>query len=181
MKFSRSLVAMSAGLALFGLSSCSLGDSSAGDGGADGGSPTSAAQGSGLESFDPCTFFKPDELTSYGVSTQAKDFTQVSFQPGCSWDGERLSVALQKNADDTVESLEKGGSYDEFTRINVAGRDSARMIVAGGTGTGGCITVVPAGGGIVLYQLSGYMRDSVADPCGEIEKIAGQTASRLPA
>lgn len=134
-----------------------------------------------MESFDPCTFFKPDELTSFGVSTEAQDFTEVSFQPGCTWNGEKQDIALQKNADETVESLEKGGSFDEYTRINVAGRDAARMIVSGATGQGSCITVVSAGGGIVLYQLVGYMRDSVADPCGDLEKIATQTASRLPA
>ncbi|WP_344931434.1 DUF3558 family protein [Saccharopolyspora gregorii] len=162
------------GLSLVGLSSCALGQ----DDGA-GTAPTSEEKSADLAKFDPCTFFKPEELTSYGVSTQAEDFTLVSFQPGCAWNGKKMDIALQKNEDETVDSLEKG-AHDEYTRIKIAGRDSARMIVAGGEGTGGCITVVPAGGGIVLYQLSGYMRDSVADPCGEIEKIAEQTASRLP-
>ncbi|MCA1225136.1 DUF3558 domain-containing protein [Saccharopolyspora sp. 6M] len=164
---------------MFGLSSCALG--SGVDGGGEGaGSPTSSGVDAALESFDPCTFFKPDELTSYGVSTQAEEFTQVSFQPGCTWNGEKMDIALQKNADETIQSLEKGGSYDSYEHIKIAGRDSARMIAPGFTGQGACITVVPAGGGVVLYQLTAYMRDSVADPCGEIEKIAEQTASRLP-
>lgn len=175
-KISRPLVAMISGLALFGLSSCALG----GPGGNGDPSPTSESRGAGLEKFDPCTFFKPQELTSYGVSTQAEDFTDVSFQPGCTWSGDRLDISLQKNAGETVESLESGGPYDEYTQIEVAGRDAARMLVDGAAGQGSCITVVSAGGGVVLYQLVGYMRDSVADPCGEVEKIANQTASRLP-
>ncbi|MFR9732269.1 DUF3558 family protein, partial [Saccharopolyspora sp. MS10] len=141
-----------------------------GGGSASGATPSGESEG--LESFDPCTFFNGDELASFGVGPQAKEFTQVSFQPGCSWDGELLSIAVQKNAEETVESLERGGSYDSFDRVNVAGRESARMIAPGFTDQGGCITVVPAGGGVVLYQLTAYMRDSVADPCGEIEKIA---------
>ncbi|MCA1185523.1 MULTISPECIES: DUF3558 family protein [unclassified Saccharopolyspora] len=168
---------MISGLALFGLSSCALGGS---DGGSGGSSPTSEASGDGLKDFDPCTFFKSEELTSYGVSTQAEDFTDVSFQPGCTWHGKRLDVSLQKNAGETVDSLESGGPYDEYTRINVAGRDAARMLVDGAAGQGSCITVVAAGGGVALYQLVGYMRDSVADPCGEVENIANQTAARLP-
>ncbi|WP_258342892.1 DUF3558 domain-containing protein [Saccharopolyspora gregorii] len=163
---------------MLGLSGCALGGS--GDGESESASP-SASKGAALESFDPCTFFKPEELTSYGVSTQAEDFTLVSFQPGCAWNGDKMDLALQKNVDETVESLEKGGSYDEYTRIDIAGREGARMIAPGFTDQGGCVTVVPTGGGIVLYQLTAMMRDSVADPCGEIEKIAEQTASRLPA
>ncbi|MFR9732263.1 DUF3558 family protein [Saccharopolyspora sp. MS10] len=171
---SRCLAVAISGIALIGVSSCALGGAED-----DAGSGDSNSGQDGLESFDPCTFFKPEELTSYGVSTQAEDFTLVSFQPGCSWDGDRMDVALQKNADETVESL-SNGSYDEYTPIEVGGRDGARMIVSGAEGEGGCITVVPAGEGVVLYQLTAYMRDSVADPCAEIEEIADQTASRLP-
>ncbi|MCA1192253.1 DUF3558 family protein [Saccharopolyspora sp. 6V] len=172
-------VAALGGVGPLALSSCALGDPEVIRAKAEPAEASPVAKGADLENFDPCTFFKPDELTSYGVSTQAEDFTLVSFQPGCAWNGKKMDIALQKNEDETVDSLEKG-AHDEYTRIKIAGRDSARLIVAGGEGTGGCITVVPAGGGIVLYQLSGYMRDSVADPCGEIEKIAEQTASRLP-
>ncbi|MCA1192254.1 DUF3558 domain-containing protein [Saccharopolyspora sp. 6V] len=175
-KFFRSSVALVAGVSLLGLSGCALGGST----GDSESAPPSASRGAALEGFDPCTFFKPEELTSYGVSTQAEDFTLVSFQPGCAWNGEKMDIALQKNADETVESLEKGGSYDKYTRIKIAGRDAARMIAPGFTDQGGCVTVVSAGDGIVLYQLTAAMRDSVADPCGEMEKIANQTASRLP-
>jgi uncharacterized protein DUF3558 len=178
--FSRSLIVTAAGVALLGLSACSGGG--LGSGGADDTSaaPTSASSGSGLASFDPCTFFKADELTSFGVSTQSQEFTQVSFQPGCEWEGEKLAIALQKNADETVQSIESGGSYDSFDRITVGGREAGRLIVPGATGQGGCITVVSAGGGIVLYQIAGEMRDSLADPCADLEKIADRTASRLP-
>lgn len=176
--FSRPLIAMTA-LALLGLSSCALGDSGSG-GGSTEPSPTSEAPGSGLASFDPCVFFQPDELTSFGVSTQSQDFTQVSFQPGCTWEGEKFDLVLQKNADETVESLSKG-AWDEYTKTQIGGRDAARVIPAGAAGQGVCNAVVSTGGGVALYQLTAYMRDSVADPCGEIEKIADQTASRLPA
>ncbi|MFC7343133.1 DUF3558 family protein [Saccharopolyspora griseoalba] len=169
----RALIAATAGVALFGISACSGSDS-----GDTAGEPK--PQGKAISSFDPCTFFKPDELTSWGVSTQSEDFTQVSFQPGCTWEGEKMDIALQKNADETVQSLKEGESYDSYEPISVGGREAARMIVPGATGQGGCVTVVSTGGGVVLYQIAGAMRDSVADPCAEIEKIANQTASRLP-
>ncbi|MER7010889.1 DUF3558 family protein [Saccharopolyspora sp. NPDC000359] len=177
--FSRSLIATTAGLALFGLSACGGGTS----GGAEettAAAPTSATSGGGLADFDPCTFFKPDELQSWGLSTQAEEFTQVSFQPGCAWEGEKMDLALQKNADETVQSIQESGSYDKFEPITVGGREAGRMIVSGATDQGGCVTVVNTGGGIVLYQITGYLRDSLADPCAEAEKIADQTASRLP-
>lgn len=91
-----------------------------------------------------------------------------------------MDIALQKNAEETVQSLQEGGSYDSFEPTTVDGRKAARMISPGFTGQGACNTVVSTGGGVVIYQLTAAMRDSVADPCGEIEKIANQTASRLP-
>ncbi|MFR9732267.1 DUF3558 family protein, partial [Saccharopolyspora sp. MS10] len=148
-----------------------------GGGSASGATPSGESEG--LESFEPCVFFQPEELTSFGLSTQAKEFTQVSFQPGCSWDGDKFGLALQKNADETVESL-RAGAWDEYADVQIAGRRAARVIPVGATGQGVCNVVVPAGEGVALYQLTGFFKDSVADPCGEIEKIAGQTASRLP-
>ncbi|MFR9732157.1 DUF3558 family protein, partial [Saccharopolyspora sp. MS10] len=170
-KFFRYSSVMVAVMSVLGISSCALGGST-------GGAPdfpgsNSAEQGAGLNKLDPCAFFRQDELMSYGVGTQPEEFTQVSFQPGCAWNGEKMDVAMQKNADETVDSLASGGPYDEYTKIEVAGRPAARMLVSGAAGEGSCITVVSAGGGVVLYQLVGRMRDSVADPCGEIEKIAG--------
>ncbi|GAB2660897.1 hypothetical protein GCM10027271_19560 [Saccharopolyspora gloriosae] len=179
-KSSRTVSTTAAGFALLALSSCALGDSGPDGGSGNDAAPPSEAQGTGLADFDPCTFFKPDELTSFGVGTQAEDFTLVSFQPGCSWTGQDLDLVLQKNADETVDSLSKG-AWDEFTKIDVAGREAARVVPAGATGQGICNTVVSTGGGVALYQLTAAMRDTLADPCGEIEKIANQTASRLPA
>ncbi|MEV5540173.1 DUF3558 family protein [Saccharopolyspora shandongensis] len=179
--FSRSLTATAAGLVLFGLAACSGGGKNTGGGEeTTSSSPTSAASGSGLAGFDPCTFFTPDELTSFGVSTKSEEFTQVSFQPGCTWNGEKLDIALQKNADETVKSLGEGGGFDKYTPTTVAGREGAELLVAGATGQGVCNYVVSAGGGIAIYQLTGAMRDSVAEPCAELKKIVDQTASRLP-
>ncbi|MEV0698552.1 DUF3558 domain-containing protein [Saccharopolyspora sp. NPDC050389] len=178
--FSRSLIATAAGLALFGLAACSGGGKNTGGSEETTSSaPTSAASGSGLAGFDPCTFFKPDELTSFGVSTKSEEFTQVSFQPGCAWNGEKLDIALQKNADETVESLGKG-AFDSYTPTTVAGREAAEVLVIGATGQGACNYAVSAGGGIVLYQITAAMRDTLPDPCGDLKKIVDQTASRLP-
>ncbi|MCA1185524.1 MULTISPECIES: DUF3558 family protein [unclassified Saccharopolyspora] len=174
---SRVSVAALSGVGLVALTSCALGGPDTGRVGPPEASPV--AHGANLSQFDPCNFFKREELTANGLPTEAKDFTLVSFQPGCAWSGEKFDLAFQKNADETVDSLSKG-AWDEFTRIQIGGREAARVIPTGAKGQGFCNTVVNAGGGVVLYQFTAAMRDTVADPCGEIEKIAEQTASRLP-
>ncbi|CAM00418.1 DUF3558 domain-containing protein [Saccharopolyspora erythraea] len=166
---------MSLGFALVGLSACT-GQSS---GHEDAESSSSATPGSGLAAFDPCTFFTPDELTSFGVSTQSEAFSPVSFRPGCAWDGDIMDITLNKDVKETVAGQDPQ-EFDRFTPKEIAGRSAAVAIVAGGEGTGGCNVFVDSGGGMVIYGLSGRMRDSVADPCAEVEKVAGRTASRLP-
>ncbi|MBQ0927463.1 DUF3558 family protein [Saccharopolyspora endophytica] len=172
-KVSRTLIAGAAGVALLGLSACS-GNSS---GGAP--EPAPAPQGKPIASFDPCTFFTPEELTSLGVSTQSQDGGVVSFEPGCEWEGEKMTLTLLKNADQTVESYEKNGNWDSYSKKSIGGRSGAVAVESGATGQGGCTVLVDAGGGVAVYGIDGAMRDSV-DACGETEKVANQTASRLP-
>ncbi|MGW1679972.1 DUF3558 family protein [Saccharopolyspora sp. NPDC002376] len=162
-------------MSLLGLSACSGGGSSSGSEE----SPTSATSGSGLESFDPCTFFKPDELTSWGVSTQSADFTPVESEPGCEWVGEKMTVSLQKNVKETVSSYRESGSWDSYDEQKFGGRNGAKAVESGATGQGGCTVLVDAGGGVAIYMVDGARRDSV-DACAEAEKVANQTASRLP-
>lgn len=168
---SRSAATATTVLALFGLSAC---------GGAPGAGTdaTPEPKHSALQAFDPCTFLTPDELSSFGVEPQAKPFTQVSEQPGCTWDGKDMDLVLQKNAVQSLDQYEKTGTFDEFTRKPFAGRAGARMLTAGAKGQGVCNAVVSAGGGIVLYQVTGNYPEF--DACGEVEKIADQTAARLP-
>ncbi|GAA4612947.1 DUF3558 family protein [Saccharopolyspora hordei] len=174
--FPRSVVAVTAGLSLLGLAACSGG--SEGQSGSEEQPPTSAAAGSGLAQFDPCGFFKPDELTSWGVSMTSEEFSPVDFEPGCQWEGENMGVTLQKNVTETVESYARS-NWDKYEQRSLGGRNGAIAITAGGTGMGGCNALVDAGGGVVIYGVDGYKRDSV-DACAEVEKIASQTASRLP-
>ncbi|WP_406692607.1 DUF3558 family protein [Saccharopolyspora sp. ID03-671] len=177
MKFSRALIVASASTALIGLSACTGGSSGTPDGN---GPSETQAPGKALASFDPCTFFQPDELTSYGVSTQGKDFSPIPSEPGCEWEGEKQTISLQKNVDQTVASYETGGAWDSYQKKTIGGRSAAIALETGATGQGSCTALVDAGGGVAIYMLDGAMRDSVADPCAETEKIVGQTASRLP-
>ncbi|MCI2417775.1 DUF3558 domain-containing protein [Saccharopolyspora sp. K220] len=177
--FSRSLIATAAGVALLGLSACSGGGSSNDGNDETSAAPTTAASGSGLASFDPCTFFNADELSSFGVATQSEDGTVVSFEPGCKWEGEKMILSLLKNADETVASYETSGSWDSYTKKTIGGRSAAVAVESGAAGQGGCTVLVDAGGGVAIYGVDGVLRDSV-DACPEAEKIASQTASRLP-
>ncbi|MER7077508.1 Protein of unknown function [Saccharopolyspora kobensis] len=174
----RSVVVLTAGVALVGLSACS---GTAGDSTREASSekPTERVSGAGLEQFDPCTFFKPDELSSWGLQAQAEEFTPVSFEPGCRWKGGQMGLVLQKNVEETVASYEKNGNWERYDKQSVGGRSGVVANVPGGGATGGCNVLVDAGGGVVIYGVSGRLADSV-DACAEAEKIAAATASRLP-
>jgi uncharacterized protein DUF3558 len=170
---SRSVVAVAAGLSLFGLTACAGGTSAGGS------EETPVPANSALASFDPCTFFKPDELTSWELSTQAEDFSPLSFEPGCKWNGKKMDLALQKNVEETVASYEQNGNWERYDKKTIGGRSAAVANEPGTVGQGSCTLLVDAGGGVAIYMVDGLLRDSV-DACGEAEKIAGQTASRLP-
>lgn len=164
---------------MLGLSACSGGGPGNGGGEQTSAAPTTAASGSGLAGFDPCKFFKSDELTAFGVSTQSEDGTVVSFEPGCKWKGEKMILSLLKNSDETVASYETSGSWDDYQKKSLDGRSAAVAVESGAAGQGGCTVLVDAGGGVAIYMVDGVMRDSV-NACAEAEKIANQTASRLP-
>ncbi|MGW0892674.1 DUF3558 family protein [Saccharopolyspora sp. NPDC002578] len=172
-KLVRSLAVVASSAVLVGLSGCALGE---GDGTQ---APTSDAAGASLEAFDPCTFFSPDDLTGFGLSPQSEPFTQVSFEPGCRWTGEKMSLTLHKNVDETVDSYETGGNWEKYEKRSIAGRSAAIANVPGSGTTGGCDILVDAGGGVAIYGISGKMADSI-DACPELEKIVNQTASGLP-
>ncbi|QUH05786.1 DUF3558 domain-containing protein [Saccharopolyspora erythraea] len=142
--------------------------------------PTSKAVGSGLASFDTCAFLGEEELSAAGVSGPGKPETQLSFEPGCAYEGADRFVTLYKNQEQTVDSYRTGGNWTKYEPVTVAGRNAARAIEAGGQEDLGCTVLVDAGGGVVLYDVQGIMAGKVADPCAEAEKIANQTASRLP-
>lgn len=175
---SRSVVAGIAGLALVGLSACSGGSSA---GGEQPGAPTTETQqATGLSSFDPCNFFTPEELTSAGVQPgPGRPANAIESQPGCDWEGENVLLTLSKNETSDFEAYSKN-SFEKFERFDVDGRQAARAVTAGSGGQGICSVILSAGGGIVDVNVAGIMRDSVADPCGEAEKLARQIAPRLP-
>ncbi|MGI8310275.1 DUF3558 family protein [Saccharopolyspora hattusasensis] len=163
-------------VALVGLSACGSGGSGSG---ATAQAPTTLAGGPELEKFDPCAFFQSAELTSWGLPAQGEEFAPVSFEPGCRWQGQQMSLTFQKNVDETVASYEKGGNWERYDKKTISGRSAAVANVPGGGSTGGCNVLVDAGGGVTIYGVSGRLADSV-DACGEAEKIVSQSASRLP-
>ncbi|MFR9732214.1 DUF3558 family protein [Saccharopolyspora sp. MS10] len=176
-KLVRAVSGVAAVLVLGGLSGCALG----GEADPEGVAPTSGpgeANGS-LEAFDPCTFFQSGELAGWGLPARGEPFTVVSFEPGCTWVGDQMSLVLQKNVDESVASYESSGNWERYEKTNIGGRSAALANVPGGGATGGCTMLVDSGGGVAIYAVSGKLAESV-DPCAEIEKIADQTASRLP-
>lgn len=175
-KLSHSLIAAAAGTVLLGLSACGTGSGSGGSTG----TPETTSSQAGLASFDPCTFFQSEQLTSFGLGTQSEPFSPVSYEPGCRWKGDKFLFSLQKNAEETVTSYETSGNWDSYAKKSIAGRSAAVAMETGTTGLGSCTVLVDAGGGVTIFMLDGLREDSVPDPCGETEKIVGQVASQLP-
>ncbi len=171
----RSVLGVSAGVLLAGVSACAT---PSGDTKSEQPSDT-AQQAKALEGFDPCAFYNSQELQSWGVSTESQDATAVSFEPGCRWEGEALAVSMHKNVDETVASYGQSGSWDSYQEKAVAGRSAAVGVEAGAQDAGGCSVLVDSGGGVVIYGASGMRSDSV-DACAQAEKLAEETAPRLP-
>ncbi|TDD53695.1 DUF3558 domain-containing protein [Saccharopolyspora elongata] len=175
---SRSLAVGVAGLALVGLSACSGGPGKSGEETSTS-TPTSAAQSSGLANLDPCTFLTSEELSAAGVSGPSRPVNDLKSQPGCDWEGKDVLLTFSKNETEDFEKYSKN-NFETFDRFDINGRQAARAVTAGSGGQGICSAIISAGGGIVDVNVAGIMRNSVADPCGEAEKIARQIEPRLP-
>ncbi len=172
----RSILGVSASVLLAGVSGCA-----APSGDPEAAPPSGGQQGKALESFDPCTFFKPDELKSWGMPpTQGEDDTQLSWEPTCTWHGDEKNISLSKNVEETVASYKENGNWESYEEQQVAGRSGAVAQVAGAESSGmGCNVLIDAGGGVAIYQTT-IDATSAVDPCPELMKTVEATASRLP-
>ncbi|MEU6130501.1 DUF3558 domain-containing protein [Saccharopolyspora sp. NPDC047091] len=171
----RRSIAIAACAGLLSLSGCALGGTREGQE-----SPAPQPKATGLKDFDTCTVLSQEELAAAGVGGPGERVEHLSFEPGCSFEGDVRLLALYKNQDQTVTSYATGGSWDSYDQIDINGRDAARAVSSGSTDQGICNVLVNAGGGVVIVSVSGILRDDVPDPCGEAEKIARQVEPRLP-
>ncbi|WP_246868303.1 DUF3558 family protein [Saccharopolyspora sp. ASAGF58] len=169
-------------MALLGLAACS-GGKAGGDGQTTTTqeSSTTAAAGGGLQNFDPCSFLSSDDLSAAGVTGPGEKQDNFSFEPGCSYEGEKILLAVYKNQEETVAKYEKSGNWDKYEKFQLNGRSAARAVEGGGGAVdAGCSIVIDAGGGVVLVDVTEVMPDSVPDKCGEAEKIARQIEAKFP-
>ena len=163
--------------ALLGLSGCALGGAPTGS---DENGPDPQPKASGLKDFDPCTFFTPDDLAAAGVGSAPERVEDVSFEPGCSFEGEKAMLTLYKNQDETVDSYATRGTWDSYQKFDINGRAAATGISAGATDRGICNIVVDAGGGVAIVTVNEVLPGDIPDPCGEAKKLAQQIEPRLP-
>ncbi|GAA0538332.1 hypothetical protein GCM10011581_05310 [Saccharopolyspora subtropica] len=165
---------------LVGLAACT-GGSSSGTGGTSTGmdSPTSQAGRSGLADFDVCNFFTPEDLAALGVHGPGEPDNTLESEPGCNYRGDVKDVTLYKAPDTTFDAYSRR-NFGELRQYEIGGRKAANGVTAGSEGQGICSTFLEAGGGTVVITVTGLMRDSVADPCGEAERAARQVEPRLP-
>lgn len=176
--FSRTVVVAAAGFALLGLSSCSGG--STGNTGNGGDTPTMTSASSGLESFDVCNFFTPEDLSSAGVAGPGEPDSTIPSEPGCNYQGDKMDLALYKVSDTAFDKYTTQGNFAEIQPFEISGRKAATGVTAGSEGQGICSTFLDASGGTIIVTVTGEDRDSV-DACGESRKVAEQISPRLPA
>ncbi|MGI8308412.1 DUF3558 domain-containing protein [Saccharopolyspora hattusasensis] len=178
---SRTLISATAGLVLIGLAGCSGGTAGGNGKTTTEQTPTSSSAGSGLKNFDTCAFFTQEDLSVAGVEGPGEKAEQLSFEPGCSYTGEKILLTLYKNEEETVSKYESDGHWDKYEKFSINGRNAARAVEGGGGAVdAGCSIVLDAGGGVVLVDVTEAKPDSVSDKCGEAEKIARQIEPRLP-
>ncbi|MDA3627593.1 DUF3558 family protein [Saccharopolyspora oryzae] len=166
---------VTAGLALVGLSACSGGAT-----GSDEQQQTSEAKSSGLADLDVCNFFTADELSAFGVKGPGEPDSTVDTEPGCNFQGDDKDVTLYKVPGTPFDAYTKKGNFDSLKPFEVSGRKAATGVTKGSEGQGICSAFIDAGSGTVTVTVTGLMKDSVADPCGEAEKVARQIEPRLP-
>ncbi|MCA1195897.1 MULTISPECIES: DUF3558 domain-containing protein [unclassified Saccharopolyspora] len=174
---SRRLLATVVCAGLFGVSGCALGGT---DPGSEQNSPEPQPKASGLKDLDPCAFFTPDDLAAAGVGGAPERVEDVSFEPGCSFEGESAMLTLYKNQDETVGSYATHGNWDSYQKFDINGRAAATGVSAGATDRGICNVLVDAGGGVAIVTVNEIFPGGIPDPCGEAEKIARQVEPRLP-
>ncbi|MBB5152878.1 DUF3558 domain-containing protein [Saccharopolyspora phatthalungensis] len=178
---SRTLISATAGLVLIGLAGCSGGAAGSNGRTTTEQPPTSSAAAAGLKDFDTCAFFTQGDLSAAGVKGPGQKAEQLSFEPGCSYRGEKILLTLYKNAEETVDKYESDGHWDKYEKFSINGRNAARAVEGGGGAVdAGCSIVLDAGDGVVLVDVTEAKPGSVSDKCGEAEKIARHVEPRLP-
>ncbi|MFR9730174.1 DUF3558 family protein [Saccharopolyspora sp. MS10] len=171
---SRSTIAAVCCAGLLAVSGCALGDATTEP------EPTSEPKPSGLANFDTCSFFTPADLNVVEASGPGEPVEQVSFEPGCTFEGPDNLLTLYKNQDETVASYETGGNWDSYQKFDINGRAAATGISPGATGHGLCNILLDAGGGVAIVSITKIMPEATYDDCGLAEKVARQIEPRLP-
>lgn len=169
---SSALLAVAAGVALLGATSCSSSEG--------GGTPVTESPRGGLGDVDPCSFFAPDDLAAAGVEGPGAPEDDIPSVPGCTFEGESVFLSLYKNQDQTVDSYETAGSWDEYQRTDVNGRAAARAIASGSAGNNICSTLLDAGGGVVQVKVTAVLPDEPVDTCAKANEMATRIEPRLP-
>lgn len=173
----RPLLVGTVGLAVIGLAACSP---MSGDSDTEGSQP-SETQSAGLQDFDVCNFFTPEDLASAGVAGPGEPDDNLSFEPGCNYDGDEMDLTLYKAPEDPFDKYMSQGNFGEVNPFDANGRKAAVGVTAGSEGKGICSTFLDAGGGTVIVTASEQREGAVPDPCGESKKVAEQIEPRLPA
>lgn len=172
---SRSLLAATAGVALFGLAGC-FGGADAG-GGKPSGQP-SGEQGSALASLDPCTIMKPDQLTAAGLPTAGTPANETPSEPGCTYAGDTSTIGIYRAAGTSFDAYSKQ-QWKEFTRVAVNGRPAANAKKPEFTDDM-CVTLMSSGGGTIQVHAGAADPRKPFNGCAESLKIAKQIEPSLP-
>ncbi|MEV0055783.1 DUF3558 domain-containing protein [Saccharopolyspora shandongensis] len=168
---SRTVVAACAGAALLAAAGCGGGTAKR--------DPEPAQEKQGLAQVDPCTMVTPDVLESFGLRGPGDPETGISSEPGCYFNGERISGIFYKNQEKTVESYGKQDNWAKYDRLQIDGRPAASAIDKSSTQARICSTLFDAGGGVIILSVT-EKRDQGLDECGEALKIAEAIAPRMP-
>lgn len=168
----RSLVAVAAGLSLAVVAGC-------GAHGENGDSSSAPPPKDPLTTLDSCSILTPQDLSTFGLEGPGSPEHDVSWSPGCYFQGDAISASVHTNFKETAESSQSKPVWAKFDRVDINGRPGATAITQGTTQARQCVTMFDAGRGLVDVQVS-TQNPGDNSQCDQSQKIAKQIEPRMP-
>ncbi|MCA1227714.1 DUF3558 family protein [Saccharopolyspora sp. 6M] len=135
--------------------------------------------GTGLADVDPCALLTDAELTSSGASVPGYPNDNISWEPGCDFDGDPFGYSVFKNQEMSVAKYETQAEWARYEHRELQGRAAANAIGTGSTKARVCTTLFDAGGGVLIVTAS-ELNDGGRDRCAESWRLAELIAPRVP-
>ncbi|MBF6507857.1 DUF3558 domain-containing protein [Nocardia farcinica] len=147
------------------------------------GQPTEDKPANALASFDPCAALTPEEISTFGASSQGEPSDLGVGEVGCDYKGDDLEFGvLEAEKSDEAYWQQQRNNFDVFTPNQVGSHSGFAGIALSGKGQGVCRQIMYVGTGSVIVDVT-YSADKIPsdeETCGKAKEIAQVVESKLP-